>query len=73
MYRLIVILIFDREKKDYFFRILSNVFAAIQFTVEEEKDHQLPFLDVLMRRGDDDSLGTSVSETDAHRPRVAIQ
>ncbi len=66
MHLLIVILSFDREKKDDFFRILNNVFPAIPFTVDEEKDHQLPFLDVLVRRGDDGSLGTSVPETEAH-------
>ncbi len=49
--------IIDREKKDDFFRILQDMFPAICVTVEEEKK---PLHDILVGRGDDGNLETSV-------------
>ncbi len=58
--------IIDREKKNDFFGILNKVIPAIQFTVKEEKDHQLPFFDVTVRRCDNGSLEPRVYRKPTH-------
>ena len=52
---------------------LNNVFEGIQFTVEKEKDHLLPFLDVAVRRTQNGQLETYVyRKTNSHRSDSAL-
>ena len=52
---------------------VNNVFEGIQFTVEEEKDHLLPFLDVAVRRTRNGQLETYVyRKTNSHRSDSAL-
>ena len=46
---------------------LNSVSPAIQFTVEQETDNQLPFLDVIVMRDEDETLKTSVQKENPHR------
>ncbi|BHF74578.1 hypothetical protein SprV_0501766400 [Sparganum proliferum] len=52
--------ILRRDPKDNFKRQLNSVFPQIQFTMEEEKDGVLPFLDVQVTRQEDGTLQTGV-------------
>ena len=48
---------------------LNSLRLTIQFTVEVDRDGSLPFLDILLRRKDDDSLGIKVYRTSTHTDR----
>ncbi|BHF83000.1 hypothetical protein SprV_0802614100 [Sparganum proliferum] len=52
--------ILRRDAKDNFKTQLNSVFPQIQFTMEEEKDGVLPFLDVQVTRQEDGTLQTGV-------------
>ncbi|BHF63843.1 hypothetical protein SprV_0200683800 [Sparganum proliferum] len=52
---------------------LNAVFPGIQFTMEEEKNSQLTFLDVLVCRKDRGGLKTSVQEGDEHDASTELQ
>ena len=45
---------------------LNGIEPSIKFTVEEERDGQLAFLDVLLRREDDGTISTSVHHKATH-------
>ena len=48
---------------------LNSVSPAIQFTVEQETDDQLPFLDVLVMRDEDKKLKTAIHRKKTHTDR----
>ena len=48
---------------------LNSVSPAIQFTVEQETDNQLPFLDVIVMRDEDETLKTTVYRKKTHTDR----
>ena len=50
---------------------LNGVDENIRFTMEQEKDRCLPFLDVNVRREDDDSLRTGVFRKETHTDKVS--
>ena len=50
----------SKEDSDAFFKYLNSQNRNIKFTKEEENDHQLPFLDVCVKRELDGTLSTSV-------------
>nr|VZI26337.1 unnamed protein product [Spirometra erinaceieuropaei] len=52
--------ILHRDAKNNFKRQLNSVFPQIQFTMEEEKDGVLPFLDVQVTRQEDGTHQTGV-------------
>nr|VZI00679.1 unnamed protein product [Spirometra erinaceieuropaei] len=52
--------IVHRDTKDNFKRELDSVFQQIQFTMEEENNGVLPFLDVQVSRQEDGTLQTGV-------------
>ncbi|XP_071439841.1 uncharacterized protein [Hetaerina americana] len=57
------------EKLEEFHRELNNINSAIKFTKELEKDGRLPFLDVLVTRKLDGTLGHSVYRKPTHTDR----
>ncbi len=48
--------IIKREDKGRFLEVLNGVCADVQFTMEEEEDQCLPFLDALVQRHQDGHL-----------------
>ena len=48
---------------------LNRQFTGVSFTVEEETDRSLPFLDVEVRRGEHGSLKTAVFRKATHTDR----
>ena len=58
-----------QEKLRDFLLHLNSIHPQIQFTMEIESDGQLPFLDVLVRRKDDGTLGHSVYRKPTHTDR----
>ncbi|XP_071442511.1 uncharacterized protein [Hetaerina americana] len=57
-----------QERSD-FVSDLNNQHRAIQFTMELEKNKQIPFLDVLVKRKEDGSLGHAVYRKATHTDR----
>ena len=55
-----------RDQRDQLQISLNSVFPEIQFTMEEEKDGHLPFLDVLVSRNADGTLETTVFRKQTH-------
>ncbi len=49
---------------------LNSIFPDIPFTMEEEKDGVLPFLNVLVRRRDNGELTTSVLSFNSNHPQT---
>lgn len=58
-----------KSKLDDFLHHLNNQHPDIQFTMECEKDDQLPFLDVLIYKKSDGSLGHKVYRKPTHTDR----
>ena len=54
------------DKIDEFHQHLNSIEPSIQFTCDVEKNNQLPFLDVLMKREEDGSISTSVYRKPSH-------
>ncbi|XP_068083584.1 uncharacterized protein [Anabrus simplex] len=57
------------EALDGFLTHLNSIHPRIQFTVEKEKDGELAFLDVLVKRKNDGSLGHQVYRKPTHTDR----
>ncbi|BHF83967.1 hypothetical protein SprV_0902711600 [Sparganum proliferum] len=62
--------IINRDKIGEFTQHLNSIFPDIQFTMEEEKDCQLPFLDVLVQRKGDGALKTTVYRKATNTSRI---
>ncbi|BHF70851.1 hypothetical protein SprV_0401390400 [Sparganum proliferum] len=62
--------IINRDKIGEFTQHLNSIFPDIQFTMEEEKDCQSPFLDVLVQRKGDGALNTTVYRKATNTPRI---
>ncbi|XP_057308242.1 uncharacterized protein LOC130646121 [Hydractinia symbiolongicarpus] len=45
---------------------LNNIYSKVKFTAEEEKDDQIPFLDCLIMRKDDNTVKTKVYKKPTH-------
>lgn len=52
--------IIKRTELEFFHNTLNSIYTDIQFTFEEEKSGELPFLDVLIKRLNNGKLQTSV-------------
>ncbi|CAI2738282.1 unnamed protein product [Dicrocoelium dendriticum] len=50
--------------------LINNTFQDIKFTIELEKDNQLPFLDVLVQRNTDGTLQTCVYRKKTHTDQI---
>ena len=50
----------DREGCDGFLLILNTLHPSLQFTCEQEADGRLPYLDVMVEKGTDDNILTSI-------------
>ena len=48
---------------------LNSVNLSIQFTIEQEAKNQLPFLDALLMRGDNNKIMTTVHRKKTHTDR----
>ena len=62
-------LIVEKDDIDSCFHIFDSIHPAFKFTLEEEQDKALPFLDVLIKRCDNGSLSTSVFRKPTHSGR----
>nr|VZI03321.1 unnamed protein product [Spirometra erinaceieuropaei] len=62
--------IINRDKIGEFTQHLNSIFPDIQFTMEKEKDCQLPFLDVLVQRKGDGALETTVYRKATNTSRI---
>ncbi len=51
---------------DCFHDHLNSINPSIQFTMENESDGQLPFLDILLSREEGSSISTSVHRNATH-------
>jgi hypothetical protein len=61
-----------REKLNDFLLLLNTIHPSIEFTMEIEKDRSLPFLDVLVTRKPDGSLGHEVYRKPTHTDRYTF-
>jgi hypothetical protein len=52
--------VIERNMKEQFLDIINDVFPDIKFTMEEEADNKIAFLDVMIERKSDGDLETSV-------------
>ena len=62
--------ILKRQNLEESHQLLNNVFNGIHFTREEEKDAQLPFLDVMIKRTEKGKLETSVYRKSTHMDQI---
>ncbi|BHF65706.1 hypothetical protein SprV_0200871900 [Sparganum proliferum] len=62
--------IINRDRIGEFTQHLNSIFPDIQFTMEEEKDCQLSFLDVLVQRKEDWGLKTTVYRKATNTSRI---
>ena len=58
-----------RDKLQEFLKHLNGIHPKIQFTMETEEDDQLPFLDVLVKKHTDGTLGHTVYRKKTHTNR----
>src|SRR5436190_11970228 len=58
-----------RQSLENFVTLLNSIHPNIQFTMEVENNRSLPFLDVLVTRKEDGTLGHSVYRKPAHTDR----
>ena len=58
-----------RDNIKQFHQHVNSIEASIQFTVEEESDGSIPFLDTKIIRHDDGSLSTTVFHKQTHTDR----
>ena len=58
--------IIKKEAVDRFLKHLNNIRDSIRFTMEEEKDNSLPFLDTLLMRRDDGTIDITVYRKPTH-------
>nr|VZI23844.1 unnamed protein product [Spirometra erinaceieuropaei] len=54
------VVIIDQDKINYYAEVLNSIMPDLQFTMEEELEDKLPFLDVLVCRQPNGELATSV-------------
>ena len=58
--------IIKREDIQNFHDHINSLETKIKFTIEEEKDYQLPFLDTLLKRNEDGSISVKVYRKPTH-------
>ena len=61
--------IIRREAVDGFLKHLNNIRDSIKFTMEEEKDNSLPFLDTRLMKRDDGTIDITVYREPTHTDR----
>ena len=61
--------IIRKEAVDGFLKHLNNIRDSIRFTMEEEKDNSLPFLDTLLMRRDNGTIDIKVYRKPTHTDR----
>jgi len=61
-----VLWLHGKEKLDKFFQHLNNISNDIKFTMELEENNSIPFLDVLINRKQDGSLGHTIYRKNTH-------
>ena len=62
--------IVKKEELENTYKQINNVFNDIKFTMEQESDNKLPFLDVLITRTDTGKLETQVHRKPTHTDQI---
>nr|VZI25031.1 unnamed protein product [Spirometra erinaceieuropaei] len=62
--------IIDHDKISYYEELLNSIIPDLQFTMEEEVEKKLSFLDVLICRQPDGKLATSVYRKPTNSPQM---
>lgn len=53
-------------------RKINNTTEGITFTTEEEKEGQIPFLDILLTKTNNESIETQVYRKETYRPSIEL-